>query len=86
MRRFIPYLGDTRAIDAWDELFSRDMLGAVLVGAAIGKVVEKALNLIADGTAALLIAWSVAAVAFVIAFVYWHKLEQAAEDAKDAAS
>jgi len=86
MRRFIPYLGDTKASKAWDELFSRDVLGAVLVGSASGKVVEKALNLWFDGTFELLIAWSVAVFVGIAVFVYWHRIEDAAEEAKDAAS
>ena len=83
MRRFIPFVGDTRARDAVDEIFSRDVLGAILFGAAIGKVIEKGLNLIADGTATLLVGWSFAAIVFFGVFVFWHRIEEAASDTKD---
>jgi hypothetical protein len=86
MRRFIPFVGDTRASDAWEELFSREVLGAVLVGSAAGKVVEKVLNLLVDTTVELLIAWSFAVVVGMLIFVYWHRIEAAAEDATDAAT
>lgn len=45
MRELIPRLGDRKARDRLDELFSRKTLGAVLFGAAASKVVEK-LNII----------------------------------------
>ena len=83
MKRFIPFVGDTKARDAVDEIFSRDVLGAILFGAAVGKVVEKGLNLIASDTAALLIGWSIAAAVFFVVFVFWHRFEEAANDAKD---
>lgn len=46
MREFIPGLGDRKARQRIDELFSRQTLGAVLFGSAASKVVEKA-NMIA---------------------------------------
>lgn len=80
MRRFLPYFGDTAARQAWDELFSREMLGAVLVGSALGKIVEKALNLALDSTAALLGGWAGTFALAVAVFVWWHRLAEAVED------
>jgi hypothetical protein len=62
-----------------DEIFSRDMLGSVLVGASAGKIVEKGLNLVLDSTIALLAGWTVAFLAFVVLFAYWNRLESLAE-------
>lgn len=41
MKELIPGAGQTPASKRLDELFSRDVLGAVLFGAAVSKVVEK---------------------------------------------
>lgn len=83
MKRFIPFVGDDPAARAWDRLFSRDVLGAVVVGSGVGKVVEKCLNLYFDTTVGLLYGWSIAVVFGVLIFVYWHKIEAATDEAAD---
>jgi hypothetical protein len=66
-----------------DELFSRRMLGSVLVGGAAGKVVEKTLNLISPETADLLILWTLAFVIFTIVFVFWNRIESKVDRVED---
>lgn len=66
-----------------DKLFSRQMLGAVLVGGAAGKMVEKTLNLISGETFGLLVLWSISFVIFMGVFIYWDRLERATEDMAD---
>lgn len=80
MKELLPFLGDTKTRKRLDEVFSRGMLGSVLVGAAAGKVVEKGLNLAVDGTLALLFGWTFAFVVFVGLFVYWDELENGAKE------
>lgn len=40
MKDFIPLVGDRKSRKALDEVFSRDVLGAVVLGTVSGKVVE----------------------------------------------
>lgn len=83
MKELLPFLGDTKTRKRLDEVFSRGMLGSVLVGASAGKVVEKGLNLAFSDTLALLFGWTVAFVVFVALFVYWDDLENRAKTAAD---
>ena len=69
-----------------DKLFSRQMLGAVFVGGAAGKVVEKVLNLITGETHGLLLLWMMTFVIFVFVFIYWDKLEQGTEETVEEVS
>jgi len=91
----IPY-GDRDAKQAWSELMSRDVLGAVVVGTSAGKLVEWCLTLSAylllggsteDLVEALthIILWSITIWVGVWIFVYWHRVTQAAEDAAEEA-
>jgi hypothetical protein len=66
-----------------DELFSRRMLGSVLVGGAAGKVVEKTLNLISPGTADLLALWTLAFILFTVMFVFWNRIETEVDEVED---
>jgi hypothetical protein len=66
-----------------DELFSRRMLGSVLVGGAAGKMVEKTLNLISPDTADLLVLWTLAFVVFTVVFVYWNRIESEVDAVED---
>jgi hypothetical protein len=66
-----------------DELFSRRMLGSVLVGGAAGKMVEKTLNLISPETADLLILWTLAFIIFTIVFVFWNRIESKVDRVED---
>lgn len=85
MKDLVPFLGNTKTRRRLDEVFSRGMLGSVLVGASAGKVVEQALNLFLGGPLALLFGWLAAFVVFVGLFVYWDDLERKAKDAADKA-
>jgi hypothetical protein len=71
------------ATELIDELFSRRMLGSVLVGGAAGKMVEKTLNLISPGTADLLVLWTLAFVLFTIVFVFWNRIETEVDEVED---
>jgi hypothetical protein len=66
-----------------DELFSRRMLGSVLVGGAAGKMVEKTLNLISPETADLLVLWTLAFMIFTIIFVFWNRIESEVDKVED---
>ena len=62
-----------------DRVFSSRMFGAVLLGSAIGKVVEWILKLHVlglDGGESMVLAWTGAAVAFLVAAVLWDPLER----------
>lgn len=100
LRALLPWLGDREAREAWDELFSREMLGAVVLGSATGKLVE---NLIALAvllvfgpdspaimeTVGFIAAWSLALPVGAWVFAYWHKFEgskDAVEEAAEAAA
>lgn len=75
-RDLIPYAGSTTTRQRLDHVFSRQMLGSVLLGAAAGKIVEKTLLLALDSTLALLAGWTGAFAVFLVAFVYWDRLER----------
>jgi uncharacterized membrane protein YoaK (UPF0700 family) len=47
MKGIIPYFGEKTARKRLDEVFSRDMLGSVIVGGHFNKIWEKVYNLIA---------------------------------------
>lgn len=81
LRGLTPGLGDRKARRRIDEVFSRNVLGSVLLGAAAGKIVEKVLNLVAPNTWGLLLAWSAAFLVFLLAFVWWEEIEDAAKEA-----
>lgn len=96
-RSLFPWTGDREAREAWDELFSREMLGAVLIGSATGKLVENliaAVVLLALGpdagphfeTLGLITAWSVAIPIGVVLFAYWHRVEETAQEAVEKAA
>jgi hypothetical protein len=94
LRDLIPSYGDTQARKAWDELLSRDVLGAVVIGSAAGKVVEKVviiLALLTVGTDSSPLAKSAAKLAYwltfipvgVLLFVWWHELMEKISDGKE---
>lgn len=81
VRGLTPGLGDRKARRRLDEVFSRNVLGSILLGVAAGKVVEKILNLVAPNTSTLLVAWTLAFGVFLVTFVWWEELEAAAKEA-----
>lgn len=91
MRDLLPWVGDKRASRAWDEVFSRDTLGAVVLGGATGKFVEYIVALAVllvlgpDAsplweTVGYLAAWGTAIPVGIWIFVYWHRIEEEAEE------
>lgn len=72
--------------DVVGHLFSRGVLGSMLVGTATGKVVEKVIVLLTASPFARLIGWSVALAVFVYLYVYWATFEDAVADAADSAA
>jgi ABC-type dipeptide/oligopeptide/nickel transport system permease component len=90
MKELIPYVGGEKAIDRIDQIFSRKMLGSVLVGSTAGKIVEKIIELISNTTFSALIAWIVAFIIAVVLFVWWDEIQSAtvdtAGDAKEKVS
>ena len=93
-RDLLPY-GDSEAHRAWSELFSRDVLGAVVIGTSTGKLVEWCLRLVthllgvpANSLITVLVhiaLWTLTIIAGVWIFVYWHRITQAAEQAQEKA-
>lgn len=75
----IPGVGSTKTRNRLDEVFSRQMLGSILVGAAVGKIIEKFLNIFFMTTVDLLVGWSIAFVLFTFLFVYWERIETITE-------
>jgi len=70
-----------------DHLFSRGVLGSILVGTACGKTVEYGILILTPTVqVARLAAWLTATFGFVILYVYWADFEQAASDAADSAA
>lgn len=41
MKEIFPFIGEKTVKQRLDELFSREVLGSILLGTAVGKVVEK---------------------------------------------
>lgn len=69
-----------------DEIFSREVLGSILVSLSMGKVVEAALAIVAPGAVAKLVGWLVLSVTFVLVFAYWERVARAAKQAAEDAS
>lgn len=62
-----------------DHLMSRGVLGSMLVGTGVGKVVEKLVVLATGGTLASLVGWVVATVVFVSLYIFWADFTEAAD-------
>lgn len=88
-RDLLPFAGDRKARKAWDKVFSREVLGAVILGGAASKIVEKVVILsigdIRPRVLKLLIAWVVFFVIGVYVFVMWHEISDKAKDAAEGA-
>lgn len=73
------------ASEVIDHLFSRGVLGSMLVGTAVGKAVEYSILILTPRAQfARLAAWIVATFGFVMLYLYWAEFEQAADSAADA--
>lgn len=75
MKEYLPGYGKKSPRELIDEIFSREVLGGVLVGVAAGKIVEKVLILLFATTQGMLIGWTIAFIIFVLLFVYWDRVE-----------
>lgn len=67
-----------------EEIFSRDVLGSVLVSLAAGKIVEQVVVIVAPSRPLRLVAWIVAFGLFVYLFVQWEKVAEKAKEAAEA--
>lgn len=76
----------TRARRRVEEIFSRDVLGSILVSLSLSKVVESALKIVAPGDVARLGGWIVLSLLFVLVFAYWERVARAVKKAADEAS
>lgn len=93
MKEYIPWTGDKRAREAWEEIFSREVLGAVVMGSAASKVVESCIVIwvegLTQGNIQFLIAWAITFFVGMVLFIKWHKImdtaRETAEDAVDTA-
>lgn len=81
----LPYVGKRSARKRLNEIFSRQMLGSVLVGATASKIVEKLIILATGSVVAELVAWIIAFHIAIFVFVYWERLERAAKASSDDA-
>lgn len=79
MKEYVPFLGKTTAREQFDRLFSRKMLGSVLVGKFIGDYTALTFTRV-FGTD---LGYSLGIVLAVFLFVFWEKVERAADEAKE---
>lgn len=85
--RVAQYLGKvsdrrTRVRRRLEEVFGRDMIGAVAVTSSVMKVVENGLN----GNYGLLVKWCVIAVLFTAMFLHWEHVAEKADAAVEKAA
>lgn len=81
IKSLIPYYGDHTVRQQVDKLFSREVLGSVLLGKFIG---DYATILLQRGLGTD-IAYVSGIIITVIIFIYWEKIERAAEEKKKEA-
>ena len=86
MRSWFPFLGDRTVRRQLDRVFSRQMLGAALLSLTATKIVETALLLVAPRPPVRIVGWVVLFHVFLVGFAYWHRIEDAASDAAEAAA
>lgn len=75
MKDFIPFIGTRTARDAVDDVFSREVLGSILLGLSTGKVVEQLVLMAGSTAGARFVIWIGASGVFFTAFVYWDRIE-----------
>lgn len=70
-----------------DEVFSRRMLGSVMVGGAFSKIIESVLGASLGSSSVLLpIAWTLVFLVATLVFVWWEQLARQANEAAEKAS
>ena len=80
MKDFIPFMGTRKARDAVDDVFSREVLGSILLGLASGKVIEQMVVIAAPTVTSRLVVWTGASGVFFVTFVYWDQIETRVKD------
>jgi len=94
MKDFIPLVGDRKSRKALDEVFSRDVLGAVVLGTVSGKVVEYVITLFVIAILGPSAAPTMEALGFLVfyasavpigiwVFAAWHNISDAAKQKAD---
>ena len=88
LREYLPGVGEPIVRYRLEQIFSREMLGAVFVAASAAKIVEKVLNLAVGPSddVAQLVGWTVVFVGAIAMFVWWERVAEMAGDAAEEAS
>lgn len=79
IKSLIPYYGDSRVREQIDKMFSREVLGAVLVGKFIGDYAA----IVSTTFLGEHLGYTLGILISVALFIYWHKVARAAQEAKD---
>lgn len=66
-----------------DRLFSRKMLGSVLIGSSLGKIIEWTLTINLSGAYAMRRGWIAVFIGSVTIFLIWELLERRVDDYTD---
>jgi len=93
MKDFIPLVGDKKSREALSEVFSREVLGAVILGTVSGKVVEYIVTLLvltwlgADAKPMIeafgfLVFYASAIPIGIWVFAAWHNIEETVDGDK----
>lgn len=86
MKELLPFKGGKTARDRIDEIFSRKMLGSVIVGSSFFKVIENSLKLFNIGGSEfsnLILSYSIVFVISVVLFAYWDEIERAYKEKQE---
>lgn len=92
LRPFLPFVGDRKALNALDEIVSRQILGAGFIGGEAGAVAGTFAAVLVRGATPVrvqLLAFHAGLLAvFILAFSYWHVVEESetVEEVKETAS
>lgn len=97
---WVPGMGSRKTREQVDKVFSRDVLGAVFVSSAAGKIVETLIALFFVTNLSKLFGWFVTFILAIYLFAYWdevvdtgkekggkakERVKEKAEQAKEAA-
>ncbi|MFC6733422.1 MULTISPECIES: hypothetical protein [unclassified Haladaptatus] len=84
LRDYLPGVGEPIVRRRLDEIFSRQLLGAVLVGAGAAKIVEKVINIVlGPSDVRQLVGWTVMFFLAIALFVWWERVAKAANSAAE---
>lgn len=88
MRELVPYLGEKTAKDRIDEIFSREVLGSVVVGSSFFKIIENGVKYYTLGNMDFLLlstAYIILFLASTVIFAYWNRIMQISEQSQERA-